>query len=166
MDSHPQLLTLETKVAILYNCLKTLLGMKSINQKMEAALTQLYEALKVKSMLKYEDHLLHLFFIIKGFIFRKGKAMEGEQEDVSSEGEEALKSEGVIERLSIWTSISLDETSLALEEASRSIIRHRVASLATIIGMKLSLPHFCLNFLELMHDGPFNNEAQTIKLCF
>jgi hypothetical protein len=53
-----------------------------------------------------------------------------------------------------------------LEEVSRNIIRHRVASLATLIGMKLSLPQFCLNFLELMHDGPFNNDAQTIKLCF
>lgn len=34
------------------------------------------------------------------------------------------------------------------------------------MGMKLGLPQFTLNFLELMHDGPFNNDAQTIKLCF
>lgn len=73
---------------------------------------------------------------------------------------------GVTEKLSIWTSVSLDETALGLEEATRSIIRHRVASLATIIGMKLNLPRFCLSFLELMNDSPFNNEAQTIKLCF
>lgn len=49
---------------------------------------------------------------------------------------------------------------------TRNIIRHRVASVATLMGMKLGLPQFTLNFLELMHDGPFNNDAQTIKLCF
>ena len=32
-DSHPKLLTLDTKVAILYNCLKTLIGIKSINKR-------------------------------------------------------------------------------------------------------------------------------------
>jgi hypothetical protein len=37
---------------------------------------------------KYEEHLLHLFFIIKGFIFRKGKAMEGDKEFVESDVDE------------------------------------------------------------------------------
>ena len=93
--------------------------------------------------------------------------MEGaENPDSSDEDNEVPVDLGVGEKLSIWTSVSLDETSLALEEATRNIIRHKVASLATVIGTKLGLPNFCLNFLELMHDGPFNNEAQTIKLCF
>ena len=77
MESHPQLFTIETKVAVLYNCLKTLIGMKNINKRSEESLFRLYEALQCKAVFKYEDHLLHLFFIIKGFIFRKGKAMEG-----------------------------------------------------------------------------------------
>jgi hypothetical protein len=48
----------------------------------------------------------------------------------------------------------------------RNILRHRVASLATIIGVKLGIENFSLDFLHLMHDSPFNNDIQTIKLCF
>ena len=51
--------------------------MKNIDKKTEEALFRLYEALPCKAVFKYEEHLLHLFFIIKGFIFRKGMAMEG-----------------------------------------------------------------------------------------
>ena len=88
---------------------------------------------------------------------------EDAEEDKAEEGEQ---NEALVEKLATWMSVNLEETSLALEETARNIIRHRVASLATLLGMKLSLPQFCLNFLELMHDGPFNNDAQTIKLCF
>ena len=41
-ESHPQLLTLDTKVAILYNCLKTLLGMKTVSKSTEESLFRLY----------------------------------------------------------------------------------------------------------------------------
>lgn len=126
----------------------------------------MYEAFRVKTVSRYEEHLLHLFFIIKGLIATKGLALEGREEHQEDRNDKALVDKGVAEKLSIWTSVSLDDIALGLEEASRSIIRHRVASLATIIGMKLNLPRFCLSFLELMNDSPFNNEAQTIKLCF
>lgn len=112
-------------------------------------------------MERLEDHLLHLFFVVKGLIFRKGKAMESEAQVEGQEGEKIM-----VEKFSQWGTVNLEETVLALEEVGRDIVRHRVASLATMIGMRLGLPRFCLNFLELMHDGPFNNEAQTIKLCF
>lgn len=127
-------------------------------------LIKMYETFRLTTVNKYQEHLLHLFFIIKGLIGRKGQALEGTLEDL--EEEEPVIDRGVAEKLSIWTSVSLDEISLGLEEATRSIIRHRIPSLATVIGMKLSLPRFCLNFLEQMNDSPFNDEAQTIKLCF
>lgn len=63
----------------------------------------------------------------------------------------------MVSKFANWTVLNLEETVLALEEARRNVIRHRVASLATVIGMKLGLPRFCLNFLELMHDSSFNN---------
>ena len=53
-----------------------------------------------------------------------------------------------------------------LKEVARSIVRHRVASLATVIGFKLGIDNFAIDFLHLMHDSPFNNDIQTIKLCF
>ncbi len=89
----------------------------------------------------------------------------GEEEADVDENVEGQR-EALAERLSTWVSINMEEVCLAVEEVSRNIIRHRVASVATLIGMKLGLPQFTLNFLELMHDGPFNNDAQTIKLCF
>jgi hypothetical protein len=36
---------------------------------------------------KYEEHLLHIFFIIKGLIFRKGQAME-KGEDLEEDGDD------------------------------------------------------------------------------
>ena len=42
MKSHPQLFNLDTKVAVLYNCLKILTGMKNISKKTEESLFQLY----------------------------------------------------------------------------------------------------------------------------
>lgn len=60
----------------------------------------------------------------------------------------------------------MDETVVSLNEITRNIIRHKVASLSTIIGMKLGITRFSKDFLEIMHDSPFNNDVQTIKLCF
>jgi len=51
------------------------------------------------------------------------------------------------EKFSTWSSVNLDETMLGLDEVARNVIRHRVASLSTVIGMKLNLSRFCLNFL-------------------
>ncbi len=70
------------------------------------------------------------------------------------------------EKFSIFLCVNLDETLVSLDEVARSVIRHRVASLATVIGFKFGLDRFSLLFLELMHDSPFNNDIQTIKLCF
>ena len=35
IESHPRLLNLDTRVAVIYNCLKTLIGMKHIDKKTE-----------------------------------------------------------------------------------------------------------------------------------
>lgn len=35
-----------------------------------------------------------------------------------------------------------------------------------MIGFKLKVDKFSQHFLEIMHDSSFNNDIQTIKLCF
>ena len=72
----------------------------------------------------------------------------------------------LVERLSIFLNVNLDIIVVQLDEISQNIIRHRVASLATLICFKLGIKRFSKNFIELMHDSPFNNDIQTIKLCF
>lgn len=62
--------------------------------------------------------------------------------------------------------INLDEAVVELTEITRNIVRHKVASLSTLIGLKLGIDRFSKDFLEIMHDSPFNNDIQTIKLCF
>lgn len=42
-------------------------------------LHKMYESFKLNSVEKYYEHLLHIFFIIKGLIARKGQALEGVQ---------------------------------------------------------------------------------------
>ena len=60
----------------------------------------------------------------------------------------------------------MDEIIVGLNDITRNIIRHKVASLSTIIGVKLGIRRFSKDFLEIMHDSSFNNDVQTIKLCF
>lgn len=49
-----KLLTIETRIALLYNCLKTILGGRSITKRSEEVLTQMYEVFRVKTVSKYE----------------------------------------------------------------------------------------------------------------
>lgn len=69
----------------------------------------MYESFKLNSVEKYYEHLLHIFFIIKGLIARKGQALEGVQEGIQEEDEEVPElTHSVSEKLSIWTTVSLD----------------------------------------------------------
>jgi hypothetical protein len=76
----PQLATLDCRIMLLYNCLKIMLGAKQLSRLQEETLIGFYEAFGVRPVKKYEEHLLHIFFIIKGLIFRKGQAMENGDE--------------------------------------------------------------------------------------
>jgi len=73
---------------------------------------QLYKTLQIKPVHRYEEHLLHLFFVVKGLIFTKGKVMEGDGED--SDEEVGEQDRIMTEKFSTWVSINLDETMLSL----------------------------------------------------
>jgi hypothetical protein len=86
-----------------------MLAAKYFSPQEEEALGGFYEAFGVKPVRSYEEHLLHVFFIIKGLIFRKGQTMEG----IGGEEEEAEENtewqrEALAERLSTWVSINME----------------------------------------------------------
>ena len=51
------------------------------------------------------------------------------------------------EKFSSFLNINLDETVVELSEITRNIIRHKVASLSTLIGLKLGIDRFSKDFL-------------------
>jgi hypothetical protein len=56
-----------------------------LSDSQEDMMQQLYKTLQIKAVKRYEEHLLHLFFVVKGLIFAKGKVMEGDGEDSEEE---------------------------------------------------------------------------------
>lgn len=88
----------------------------------------------------YSWHIFHMFFIIKIIIFRQ--KMEIEEVDKIEE-----KLSEFAEKFSVFLNINLDEIVVNLHELTRNIIRHKVASLCTIIGIKLGIIRFSKDFL-------------------
>ena len=109
----------------------------------------------------YQKNILQLFFIIKLVIFSDEELKRRNESQEKKEGNDTL-----FEKFSVYLNINLDETVVELSEITRNIIRHKVASLATLITLKLGIDRFSKDFLEIMYDSPFNNEVQSIKLCF
>lgn len=66
------LISYETVVVLLYNCLKIMLGFNELNGPLVERLEELYRLFGMKSVKRsYSWHVLQMFFIIKIIIFRQ-----------------------------------------------------------------------------------------------
>ena len=192
IEGKTTLINMDLVVVLLYNCLKVMVGFNDIHESILQPLDKLYSFFKMTNPGKlYSWHVLQFFFVIKIVIFQEDVDKQIKMSEVDSkvkmngvdskvkmnesdlkvkmrEGDlkDALEVSSFVEKFSDFLNMNMDETIVSLNELTRNIIRHKVASLSTIIGVKLGINRFSKNFLEVMHDSPFNNDIQTIKLCF
>jgi hypothetical protein len=100
------LISLNTKIVLLYNYLKNIIGNCNFIIVNKSFVNKVYEALNCKSINVVEEHLLQLFFIIKGFIYQKGQNIEkGHNEDQEYDIENI--NDTLSEKLECWQSINL-----------------------------------------------------------
>lgn len=118
-----------------------MLGFNELNNTLTDKLDELYRLFNMKSIKKsYSWHILQMFFIIKIIIFKQKE--DREEKDKIEE-----KLSEFSEKFSVFLNMNLDEIIVGLNDITRNIIRHKVASLSTIIGIKLGIRRFSKDFL-------------------